>query len=130
MSTRQQVCVVTGGGGGIGAAIAEELGRDGWFVVTVDPLVTLDGTETLPAPEQTTAGRIVAAGGSAQASAASVTDGDALRCGSDYACGSNRSSHCSARIRTHRSSCRTIAKITAEEHHDPARNMPLPEVNV
>ena len=78
MSTRQQVCVVTGGGGGIGAAVAEELGRNGWFVVTVDPLVTLDGTETLPAPEETTAGRIVAAGGSAQASAASVTDGPAL----------------------------------------------------
>jgi NAD(P)-dependent dehydrogenase (short-subunit alcohol dehydrogenase family) len=79
VSTHQQVCVVTGGGGGIGAAIAEELGRHGWFVVTVDPLVTLDGTETLPAPEQTTAGRIVAAGGSAQASSASVTDGEALR---------------------------------------------------
>jgi NAD(P)-dependent dehydrogenase (short-subunit alcohol dehydrogenase family) len=79
VSTRQQVCVVTGGGGGIGAAIAEELGRRGWFVVTVDPLVTLDGTETLPAPEETTAGRIVAAGGSARASSASVTDGAALR---------------------------------------------------
>ena len=69
---------MTGGGGGIGAAIAEELGRNGWFVVTVDPLVTLDGTETLPAPEETTAGRIVAAGGSARASSASVTDGEAL----------------------------------------------------
>ncbi len=69
---------MTGGGGGIGAAVAEELGRNGWFVVTLDPLVTLDGTETLPAPEETTAGRIVAAGGSAQASAASVTDGPAL----------------------------------------------------
>ena len=69
---------MTGGGGGIGAAIAEELGRYGWFVVTVDPLVTLDGTETLPTPEETTAGRIVAAGGSARASSASVTDGAAL----------------------------------------------------
>jgi NAD(P)-dependent dehydrogenase (short-subunit alcohol dehydrogenase family) len=78
VSTRQQVCVVTGGGGGIGAAVADQLGRNGWFVVTVDPLVTLDGTETLPAPEETTAGRIVAAGGTAQASAASVTDGPAL----------------------------------------------------
>ena len=67
VSTRQQVCVVTGGGGGIGAAVADELGRNGWFVVTVDPLVTLDGTETLPATEETTAGRIVAAGGSARA---------------------------------------------------------------
>jgi NAD(P)-dependent dehydrogenase (short-subunit alcohol dehydrogenase family) len=73
------VAVVTGGGGGIGAAIAEELGRDGWFVVTVDPLVSLDGSEQLPAPEETTAGRIVAAGGAARASGTSVTDADAVR---------------------------------------------------
>ena len=78
--TRQQVAVVTGGGGGIGAAIAWELGRQGWYVVTVDPMVTVDGaaSATTPAAEDTTAGRIVAAGGSAQASAASVTDGPAL----------------------------------------------------
>ena len=79
MRARQQVAVVTGGGGGIGAAIAGELGRVGWFVVTVDPLVTLDGTERLPEPEETTAGRIVAAGGSARASSVSVTDGEALQ---------------------------------------------------
>ena len=79
MNERQRVAVVTGGGGGIGAAIAEELGRDGWFVVTVDPLVTLDGSEQLPEPEETTAGRIVAAGGSARASSVSVTDGQAVR---------------------------------------------------
>ncbi|HEY6472452.1 MAG TPA: SDR family NAD(P)-dependent oxidoreductase, partial [Acidimicrobiales bacterium] len=79
MSARQRVAAVTGGGGGIGGAIAEDLGRSGWFVVTVDPLVTLEGTEELPEPESTTAGRIVAAGGSAQASSASVTDGPALR---------------------------------------------------
>ena len=79
VSARQRVAVVTGGGGGIGAAIAEELGRSGWFVVTLDPLVTLDGSERLPEPEETTVGRIVAAGGSAQASAASVTDGGAVR---------------------------------------------------
>ncbi len=72
------VVVVTGGGGGIGAAIAEHLGADGWFVVTVDPLVTLDGSEQLPATEETTAGRIVAAGGQARASSASVTDADAV----------------------------------------------------
>ena len=78
-SGRRHVAVVTGGGGGIGAAIAEELGRGGWFVVTVDPLVTLDGTTKLPEPEGTTAGRIVAAGGAARASAASVTDGEAVR---------------------------------------------------
>jgi len=78
VSERQRVAVVTGGGGGIGAAIAEELGRGGWFVVTVDPLVTLDGSERLPEPEETTAGRIVAAGGSARASSVSVTDGEAV----------------------------------------------------
>ena len=58
----QPVAVVTGGGAGIGAAVAEELGRTGWFVVTVDPLMTLDGSEQLPAAEETTAGRIVAGG--------------------------------------------------------------------
>jgi NAD(P)-dependent dehydrogenase (short-subunit alcohol dehydrogenase family) len=73
------VAVVTGGGGGIGAGIAEELGRNGWYVVTVDPLVTLDGSEQLPEPEETTAGRIVAAGGAARASSVSVTDGEAVR---------------------------------------------------
>lgn len=78
MSGRRRVAVVTGGGGGIGAAIAEELGRRGWFVCTVDPLVTLDGSQRLPEPEQTTAGRIVAAGGAARASSASVTDAGAL----------------------------------------------------
>jgi NAD(P)-dependent dehydrogenase (short-subunit alcohol dehydrogenase family) len=72
------VAVVTGGGGGIGAGIAEELGRDGWLVVTVDPLVTLDGSERLPDPEETTAGRIVAAGGLALASSVSVTDKAAI----------------------------------------------------
>lgn len=70
---------MTGGGSGIGAAIAEELGRGGWFVVTVDPLVTLDGSERLPEPEQTTAARILEAGGSARASSVSVTDGEGLR---------------------------------------------------
>ena len=78
MSGRQRVAVVTGGGGGIGAAVAEELGRGGWFVVTVDPLVTLDGSERLPEPEETTAGRIVSAGGSARASSVSVTDREAV----------------------------------------------------
>ena len=38
------VTVVTGGAVGIGAAIAEELGRQGVFVVTVDPGVAVDGT--------------------------------------------------------------------------------------
>ncbi len=49
MSDRQRVVIVTGGSGGIGAAIAESLGRTGAFVVTVDPLVSVDGSERLPA---------------------------------------------------------------------------------
>jgi NAD(P)-dependent dehydrogenase (short-subunit alcohol dehydrogenase family) len=78
MSARQRVAVVTGGAGGIGASIAEALGREGWYVVTVDPLVTLDGTEQLPEPADSTAARIVAAGGSARASSTSVTDAEAV----------------------------------------------------
>lgn len=74
----RRVSIVTGGGGGIGAAIAMELGRRGDHVVTVDPLVSVDGAEVLPAPTETTAGRIVAAGGSAQASNTSVTDAGAM----------------------------------------------------
>lgn len=79
MSSGRRVGVVTGGGGGIGAAIAEQLGREGWFVVTVDPLVTVDGSERVTDQPETTADRIVAAGGHARASSLSVTDGPALR---------------------------------------------------
>ncbi len=76
---RQRVAVVTGGGGGIGAAIAEQLGRAGTFVITLDPLVSVDGATQLPDPEETTAERILAAGGSARASTASVTDREGVR---------------------------------------------------
>lgn len=75
---RQPVVVVTGGGAGIGAAIAEAVGRSGAYVVTVDPGVTVDGTAADEAPAETTADRIVAAGGSARASNASVTDAAAI----------------------------------------------------
>lgn len=75
----QRVVVVTGGGAGIGAAIAEELGRQGAYVVTMDPLVTVDGSERLVSSEPTTAQRIVRAGGSARASDASVADAEAVR---------------------------------------------------
>ena len=44
MSQRQRVVVVTGGGNGIGAAVASELRRQRWYVVTVDPMLSLDGS--------------------------------------------------------------------------------------
>jgi NAD(P)-dependent dehydrogenase (short-subunit alcohol dehydrogenase family) len=72
------VAVVTGGAVGIGAAIAEELGRQGAFVVTVDPGVAVDGSPG-DGGQDTTARRIVDAGGSARASNISVTDADAVR---------------------------------------------------
>ena len=72
------VAVVTGSAVGIGAAIAEELGRRGVYVVTVDPGVNVDGTPGGDSGEATTAQRIVAAGGRARASNISVTDADAL----------------------------------------------------
>jgi NAD(P)-dependent dehydrogenase (short-subunit alcohol dehydrogenase family) len=73
------VAVVTGGALGIGAAIAEELGRQGFFVVTVDPGVAVDGRPQSGSEELTTAQRIVDAGGRSRASNISVTDGDAVR---------------------------------------------------
>ena len=74
----RRVVVVTGGAAGIGAAIAEEIGRHGAYVVTVDPMVTVDGSERSTDIGLTTAERIVAAGGQARASNTSVTDGAAL----------------------------------------------------
>ncbi|MBM3660736.1 MAG: SDR family oxidoreductase, partial [Actinobacteria bacterium] len=76
---RQRVVVVTGGAIGIGAAIAEVCGRQGAFVVTMDPVVTLEGTPQEGTGEQTTAERIVAAGGAARSSSTSVTDAEAVR---------------------------------------------------
>jgi NAD(P)-dependent dehydrogenase (short-subunit alcohol dehydrogenase family) len=72
------VVVVTGGAGGIGAAIAQELGRQGNHVVTLDPVVSLDGSSHLADTGPTTAERIVEEGGSARTSKASVTDPEAI----------------------------------------------------
>ncbi|MBM3672147.1 MAG: SDR family NAD(P)-dependent oxidoreductase [Actinobacteria bacterium] len=73
------VAVVTGGALGIGAAIAEELGRQGYYVVTVDPGVAVDGSAQPDDTEPTTAQRIIDAGGNARASNISVTDEEAVR---------------------------------------------------
>jgi NAD(P)-dependent dehydrogenase (short-subunit alcohol dehydrogenase family) len=79
-SGRVPVTVVTGGAVGIGAAIAEDLGAHGVFVVTVDPGVAVDGRpQEGGGAELTTAQRIVDAGGQARASNISVTDAEAVR---------------------------------------------------
>lgn len=78
-SDRQHVVVVTGGSAGIGRAIAQELGRRGTVVVTLDPGVTVDGSASDRRPAQrSTVESIVAAGGRARASDASVADVDAV----------------------------------------------------
>jgi NAD(P)-dependent dehydrogenase (short-subunit alcohol dehydrogenase family) len=72
--------VVTGGAGGIGAAIAAELARQGEIVVILDPGVTVDGTGPQPAsPEPSVVERIAAAGGQARLCKASVADAAAVR---------------------------------------------------
>ncbi len=78
-NSKQRVVVVTGGAAGIGAAIAEELGRVGAFVVTLDPVVNVDGSSRIEDAEQTTAQKIVDAGGTARASNTSVTDHEAVQ---------------------------------------------------
>jgi NAD(P)-dependent dehydrogenase (short-subunit alcohol dehydrogenase family) len=76
---RTRVVVVTGGAAGIGRAIAEELGRQGWYVVTLDPGVGVDGRAMdALVDDDTTAHRIVLAGGQARASETSVTDREAV----------------------------------------------------
>ncbi|HEY3188927.1 MAG TPA: SDR family NAD(P)-dependent oxidoreductase [Solirubrobacteraceae bacterium] len=69
-----RVTLVTGGGGGIGAAVAEELGRLGSAVVVLDAGVALDGQSPGEPTAAATAARIVAAGGRAVAETTSVTD--------------------------------------------------------
>jgi NAD(P)-dependent dehydrogenase (short-subunit alcohol dehydrogenase family) len=79
MTDRRPAAVVTGGGGGIGTAVALELARRGIAVVAMDPGVGLQGEPLNEPTAAQTARRITAEGGVARASTASVTDRDAVR---------------------------------------------------
>jgi NAD(P)-dependent dehydrogenase (short-subunit alcohol dehydrogenase family) len=74
-----RVAVVTGGGGGIGSAVALELGLQGAHVVVADPGVSVEGEPVHEPTAAAAAERIMAAGGSAESSTVSVTDHDGLR---------------------------------------------------
>jgi NAD(P)-dependent dehydrogenase (short-subunit alcohol dehydrogenase family) len=79
MTDRRPAAVVTGGGGGIGTAVALELARRGIAVVAMDPGVGVQGEPLNEPTAADTARRIAAEGGVARASTASVTDRGAVR---------------------------------------------------
>lgn len=79
MTDRQRVAVVTGGGGGIGTAVALDLARRGVAVVAMDPGVGIQGEPLHEPSAERTARQITGEGGVARASEASVTDADAVR---------------------------------------------------
>jgi NAD(P)-dependent dehydrogenase (short-subunit alcohol dehydrogenase family) len=73
-----RVAVVTGGGGGIGAEVAVELGRQGAAVVVVDPGVGVEGEPLDEPTAEAAAARVAALGVPVRSSTASVTDRHAL----------------------------------------------------
>jgi NAD(P)-dependent dehydrogenase (short-subunit alcohol dehydrogenase family) len=74
-----KVVLITGGGGGIGAAIATRLASDGARIIVHDLGVTLDGrSDGDPGPAQHVADGIVADGGEAVAEFGDVTDYEAM----------------------------------------------------
>ncbi len=79
MTERRPAAVVTGGGGGIGTAVALELARRGVAVVAMDNGVSVQGEPVNEPTAARTAELIAAEGGVARASSASVTDRSAVR---------------------------------------------------
>jgi NAD(P)-dependent dehydrogenase (short-subunit alcohol dehydrogenase family) len=71
---KDKVAIVTGGGRGIGRAIALELTREGAAVVVVDIGVALDGSGGDSRPAEEVVGEIKAGGGRAIASTLSIAD--------------------------------------------------------
>src|SRR5436305_1839851 len=69
-----KVAIVTGGGGGIGRAVAVELARNGAAVLVNDVGTSLDGRGAGSDAANAVVEEIAAAGGTAIAHAGSVTD--------------------------------------------------------
>lgn len=79
MRLEDKVAVVTGGGGGIGAAVVEALAREGAAVVVNDYGVTVDGRDPSNAAADAVVERVNASGGRAIAHYGSVADFDTAK---------------------------------------------------
>ncbi len=74
-----KIAIVTGGGRGIGQAVAKAFSQQGATVVVADSGVSLNGTGSSSGPANETVTEILAAGGSAQDSFTDVGDSEQAR---------------------------------------------------